>query len=203
MLPSSVKISSRYYFTSVPAKVIVNRELRAGGDGSTRHIEVDIRNTSLTYTSADNLGICAENAPAAVSSLAKWMGYDEDAWFTLRRADTDSGRSAKPIFPTPCTVREALTRYCDLNGTVRKDFLGQLANFATNEAQVRARVAEAEVWDTCVCARAPVLCVCVQRVTHGDSCVCEGAEGAPRALGVERGQGGVQGLHCHPQALDV
>lgn len=136
MLPSAVKISSRYYFTSVPAKVVVNRELRKGGEGSTRHIEVDIRNTSLTYTSADNLGICPENDPTAVESLAKWMGYDADAWFTLRRADTDAGRSAKPVFPTPCTVRDALTRYCDFNGSVRKDFLSQLANFATDEAQV-------------------------------------------------------------------
>ena len=134
VLPGSVKISSRYYFTSTPAKVVVNRELRKAGEGSTRHLEIDIRGLSLTYTSADNLGVCPENDPEAVEALGRWMGYDLDAWFTLRRTDTEEGRAAKPLFPTPCTVREALSRYCDFNGTVRKDFLGQLANFATKDA---------------------------------------------------------------------
>jgi len=168
VLPSSCNMSSRYYFTSVPAKVIVNRELRKGGEGSTRHIEIDIKGTSLTYTEADNLGVCAENATEVVESLARWMDYDLDAWFTLERADSEVGRSAKPMFPTPCTVREALSRYCDFNGHVRKDFLGHLAHFATKDSHVRVEWGRTV---TCVCLFAFLffsLCLCcgARRVAH-------------------------------------
>lgn len=53
-------LSSRHFFQSVKAKVVRNIELRRGGEGSTLHIELDLKGTDINYCTADNLGICPE-----------------------------------------------------------------------------------------------------------------------------------------------
>jgi len=129
---SEVDLSSRGYFLAREVKVIANRELRKGGDGSTRHIELNLKSTGITYKTADNAALCPENDPDVVESLIKWLDYDADRAFNLEPV---KGDSHKLLFPTPCTVREALLRYCDINHMPRKGLLGIMANFATVERE--------------------------------------------------------------------
>lgn len=63
-----------------------------------------------------------ENSAAVVEAVAKAQGYPLDAAFELI--------AEKATFPTPCTVREALTRYLDLSGLPRRTTLAALAAFA-------------------------------------------------------------------------
>ncbi len=65
-----------------------------------------------------------ENSAAVVESVARAMDYNLDSAFELI--------AEKATFPTPCTVREALTRYLDLSGIPRRTTLGQLAAFTQN-----------------------------------------------------------------------
>eukprot|EP00937_MAST-01D_sp_MAST-1D-sp2_P003992 g3992.t1 len=121
------------YFAAVAARVTANRELRQSTeDGSTRHLEIDVSGAEAAplarYRTADNLAILPENPPAAVHAVAKALGLSLESRFRLAAVDAFS--KTLPPFPTPCTVREALSRYCDLSGLPRKGVLMALAHFA-------------------------------------------------------------------------
>jgi NADPH-ferrihemoprotein reductase len=105
-------------------------------------VELDLKGTGLKYATADNLYVCAENEEVTVTAVARWLGYDADQWFTLEpaRARSAGADAPKPLFPVPCTVRTALSRYCDLTGLPRKELLGHLAHFAGVSSE-RARLA--------------------------------------------------------------
>ena len=130
--------SGRHYFDAFDCPVTVVRELRLAADGdSTVHLEVDIRNADgLTYRTADNLGVLPLNKTEIVVSVAKSLGYDLDAVFSLKAAGTHEWHGAP--FPMPLTVREFLTRYCDLTGAPRRSDLKLLAAYATDPIDQKA-----------------------------------------------------------------
>ena len=137
---SSIAVQSRHFFTAVPVRVVENRELRQStAAGSTVHVEVAAPPGG--YTTADNLAVCPENEAATVEAVAKWLGYDLEAWFVLEPRDSNSGNNdLKPLYPTPCSVREALTCYADLQGIPSRRFLGTLAHYSTSDKD-KARLA--------------------------------------------------------------
>ena len=90
----------------------------------------------MYYGTADDLVVLPENDPAQVESLARWLGFDKDLdrWFTLEKADPSA--EVKVLFPTPCTVRKALTCYCDINGAPSKQLVSYLACYAEKSDEV-------------------------------------------------------------------
>ncbi|GMF64638.1 unnamed protein product [Phytophthora lilii] len=129
-----MKASTKHFFTAANAKVVVNRELRPSTEGgSTVHVELDLRGTGVTYQTADNLAVLAENETNVVERLAKRMDYDLDQWVTLEPISADS--NGELPFPSPCTVGEILTRYLAINSAPRKGPLKQLAFFASDPAE--------------------------------------------------------------------
>ena len=135
---AAADMTSRHFFTAVPAAVVVNRELRQAPSvgASTRHVELDLAGTGLTYRTADNAHVLPENDPSVVDAVARWLGYKPEEWFTLEAVeggDSDTGGEGEPpapLFPTPTNVRTALTRYVDLSGMPRKELLSALAPYA-------------------------------------------------------------------------
>jgi NADPH-ferrihemoprotein reductase len=101
------------------------------------HIELDIRGSGLYYGTADDLVILPENDPAQVESLARWLGFEKDLdrWFTLEAKE--DVEDVKVMFPTPCTVRKALSCYCDINGLPSKQLVSYLASYAEKSDEVR------------------------------------------------------------------
>jgi len=65
------------------------------------------------------------------------LGYDLKMRFDLVPNPIKKVGTPKRIFPTPCTVREALTCYCDLNAPPSRKFLKALATYANGEEQQR------------------------------------------------------------------
>jgi NADPH-ferrihemoprotein reductase len=122
--------SSRHYFTSYDCPITTVRELRSSqDDGSTVHIEIDISQaTGLSYETADNLGVLPVNDPQIVESVAQSLGYDLDAIFSLKAAPDHEWHGAP--FPMPITIRECLTRYCDLTSAPRRSDLKHLTAYA-------------------------------------------------------------------------
>jgi NADPH-ferrihemoprotein reductase len=128
---------SKHFFSAISVPVLLNDELRpsSGIGNSTRLIDLDLSTSKQVYETADNLLVCPENDPTLVESVARWLGFDINAWFTL-----ESNDSTTPFpFPLPCSVRTALTCYFDLNGKVDRDFIAQLAPLAV-KFEDRARL---------------------------------------------------------------
>ncbi|KAL9189410.1 hypothetical protein ACHAXT_009085 [Thalassiosira profunda] len=139
---SVVQTSSKHYVQAVDCPISARRELRDPSDpGSTVHMEIDISGQmdAMEYVTADNLGILPRNDPSVVEAVATALHYDLDQRFHLRidEAGESSSKHALP-FPSPCTVRDFLERYCDLTGPPRRSDLKQIAPFATNDMERKA-----------------------------------------------------------------
>ena len=131
--PETVVNSSRPYFESVDCPIKAARELRSNDEsGSTLHIDIDIsKNLNLSYHTADNLAVLPVNDDSFVERAASKLGLDLDDRFVVAPAP---GQEAdfKHIFPTPCSVKECLARYCDLTAAPRRCELKVLASYATD-----------------------------------------------------------------------
>ena len=132
---SAAASSSKFYWQGCDASVVVNRELRANspGVGSTRHVEIDLEGTGVSYHTADNLAVLPLNDSTTVEKLCALLGYDPDSIFALEHDD-----SHKPVFPTPCTVREAFLRFMDIMAVPRRSLLEQLTPYVENDAEREA-----------------------------------------------------------------
>ena len=128
--------SSKHFFKAARVPVVAVRELRQGGTGSTVHVEFDLAGAGLSYGTADNLSVCPVNEDEVVQRVASACGFDlgDTREFTLVRRDGDASKT-QHLFPTPCTMRQALARYCDLTGTVRKSALPKLAAYARDPTE--------------------------------------------------------------------
>eukprot|EP00970_Alexandrium_tamarense_P008741 scaffold1678_cov287-Alexandrium_tamarense.AAC.7 len=132
----TIQTSSKHYSLAVDCPVVTRRELRDPSDpGSTVHMEIDISKHMdvMKYQTADNLGVLPKNDSSIVEAVASALKYDLDQRFTLQpNTQSDEAASTKHTlpFPTPCTVRECLTRYCDLSGPPRRSDLKQFAPYA-------------------------------------------------------------------------
>jgi len=108
------------------AKILVNRELHsAQSDRSCRHIEIELI-PSIKYEPGDHLGVFPENHPSVVEAAAQRLGVDLDSYFTLFNTKDSK------IVIGPCTVRQALTQWCDLTNPPRKGVIKVLAALATS-----------------------------------------------------------------------
>eukprot|EP00605_Chrysophyceae_sp_TOSAG23-4_P002699 GSChrysophyteH1.ASY1.ANO1.2976.1 assembled CDS len=103
--------------------------------GSTRHIEIDLRGSGLTYETADNLAIMPENSSSSVERLARAQGYDLDQMFTIECAPDVDEKKFKFPFPVPCSVRTALTSYADMHGSPKQSCVQQLLPYVTDDRQ--------------------------------------------------------------------
>jgi NADPH-ferrihemoprotein reductase len=130
--------SSRHYFSAVDCPISTIRELRSKEDaGSTVHIEIDISKAKgLNYHTADNLGVLPVNQLSVVEDVAKSMGFDLNQTFSLKAAEGHEWHGDP--FPMPISVRECLTRYCDLTQAPRRSDLKLLAAYAKDPVDKKA-----------------------------------------------------------------
>eukprot|EP00560_Eucampia_antarctica_P001944 CAMPEP_0197831550 /NCGR_PEP_ID=MMETSP1437-20131217/10755_1 /TAXON_ID=49252 ORGANISM="Eucampia antarctica, Strain CCMP1452" /NCGR_SAMPLE_ID=MMETSP1437 /ASSEMBLY_ACC=CAM_ASM_001096 /LENGTH=701 /DNA_ID=CAMNT_0043434507 /DNA_START=168 /DNA_END=2273 /DNA_ORIENTATION=+ len=129
---NDVHSSSKHYFSAVDCPVTLKRELRSPEDGgSTLHMEIDISNSGgrVKYQTADNLGVLPVNSDAVVEAVASALEFDLDATFRLKAAPGQDSKHAS-LFPSPITVRECLSRYCNLTSAPRRSELKLLAAYA-------------------------------------------------------------------------
>jgi NADPH-ferrihemoprotein reductase len=128
-------LGSRHLFQGIRCAVAERRELRQStAAGNTVHVEFDLRGSGLAYSTADNLTVLCENAPAQVAAAAAALGLDPAQWFALEPRDPAAAEELKLLMPSPCTVRAALAFFCDLNGAPSRALVARLAPFAADPA---------------------------------------------------------------------
>ena len=77
------------------SKLLVNRLLTAGSDKETRHFELSLEGSSLSYEPGDSLGVIPQNSPQVVDDLLKAVGL--------------TGEEAVQVGEASLTLRESLT----------------------------------------------------------------------------------------------
>ncbi len=91
------------------AKVLKNINLNGSGSSKeTRHIELSLTGSGLSYNPGDALGIVPSNDPELVNSIIEEMHWDEDAVVTV-------GKQSEAM-----TLKEALTNYFEITLLTRK-----------------------------------------------------------------------------------
>jgi len=136
--PSQINSSTKHFFTSPSVTVQTNKELRnvkKGSDiGSTRHVELDLTGSKLSYVTADNLGILPENDDELVNALAASQGFNLDATIVIA-ASPGATTPFKHMFPTPCTVRDVLTKYLDIHGLCRHAIAAHILAYVKDDSE--------------------------------------------------------------------
>jgi sulfite reductase (NADPH) flavoprotein alpha-component len=103
------------------AKVLKNININgAGSNKETRHIELSLEGSGLSYVPGDALGIIPSNDPELVAALLEEMHWDENALVTINK----QGETLP--------LREALTNYFEIT-LLSKKVLQQAAAFTENE----------------------------------------------------------------------
>lgn len=133
-------VVARFYFEAEKTKVTKVRQLRQKPDAAkglaTVEFEIEATGNLKEYGLGGTLSLLPENDPADVEAAAKLMGFtkaDLGKWITFAAAD-GSGSPIKRPFPTPCTLGEALTKYCDLARAPSKKMLSALQSKLQGEA---------------------------------------------------------------------
>lgn len=104
--------------------------------GSTIEVMFDLRGSGITYKTAGNLAIYAENSLEDVMKFAELMKYDLEQSFALVANENFSGKKATmPIPFGQYTIKETLTKFVDLTGPLSKKMIKELAKKCENQAE--------------------------------------------------------------------
>mmetsp|Transcript_58475 Transcript_58475/g.165156 ORF Transcript_58475/g.165156 Transcript_58475/m.165156 type:complete len:949 (+) Transcript_58475:45-2891(+) len=131
-------VLARFYFQAERARVDRVGELRqapAALEGlSTAHVGLDVSGCPglLDYAAAGTVELLPENSAEDVRAILPLLGISEaakpgdtgdlDCCITFVPPPGAAGKIRKP-FPVPCSLRDALTRYCDLRRAPTRQML--------------------------------------------------------------------------------
>jgi len=132
--PGGTDVVGKWYFHAIECPVVHCEELRQKPDVAsgltTKHIDIAVP-SGTEWTTADNLEILPTNPASDVDFFADRFGVldklDVNIAFTQASGVDKMGRQP---FPVPCTLRTALTLYCDLGGPPSRAAARKLAALA-------------------------------------------------------------------------
>lgn len=80
------------------ARTTVIRELHTKkSDRSCLHVELNIRDSEVTYEAGDHVGLCCDNAPGIVEEAGRILGVPLDTVFSLQIPDGNPDELAAPF----------------------------------------------------------------------------------------------------------
>ncbi|CAJ1383416.1 unnamed protein product [Effrenium voratum] len=152
-------VLSRAYFDSYEVRVLRVGELRqvqSVADGeSTVHVELDAgADSHLDYHAAGTLEVLPQNDMQDVEQILPLLWIPQQSR-TAVLADLDSmldlpgahrGSGAKVAFPLPCSLKDALVKYCDLNTAPTRQMLHALKPHFKPDVQFRIEKLLNDCW---------------------------------------------------------
>jgi sulfite reductase alpha subunit-like flavoprotein len=85
------------------------------------------------YETGDNVCVLPVNNIGIVEEVAKHLDVSLDTTFMLVPKAENDPEDFEPPFPTPCTVRDYLSFYCELSIPPRRSIVRSLSQFATSD----------------------------------------------------------------------
>ncbi|KPI39042.1 NADPH--cytochrome [Cyphellophora attinorum] len=113
------------------APIAESRELFTVKDRNCLHVEIDVSNSNISYTTGDHIAVWPTNAGMEVDRFVKVFGLEEkrDRVISMKGLDP----TAKVPFPTPTTYDTAIRYHMEICAPVSRQFISTLAAFAPNE----------------------------------------------------------------------
>jgi NADPH-ferrihemoprotein reductase len=113
------------------APIAESRELFTVKDRNCLHVEIDVSNSNISYTTGDHIAVWPTNAGMEVDRFVKVFGLQEkrDRVISMKGLDP----TAKVPFPTPTTYDTAIRYHMEICAPVSRQFISTLAAFAPNE----------------------------------------------------------------------
>ncbi|SDM56036.1 sulfite reductase (NADPH) flavoprotein alpha-component [Bacillus sp. OK048] len=121
--PKNTKSDNLSFSRNHPFQAKVLKNINLNGTGSskeTRHIELSLKGSGLSYVPGDALGIVPANDPELVATLLEEMGWDEETAVLINKQSET------------LMLKEALTTYFEIT-LLTKKILQQAAAFTENE----------------------------------------------------------------------
>jgi NADPH-ferrihemoprotein reductase len=114
------------------AKVGHTRELFKSPSRNCIHLELDITDSGIRYTTGDHLAFWPQNSNDEVARFLKIFGLDrkKDDVINIKKLDP----TAKVPFPIPTTYDTVVRYYLEINGPVSRQLISSVAPFAPSEA---------------------------------------------------------------------
>lgn len=110
------------------APLSASEELFANSDRNCLHMEIDLKDSNLSYTTGDHIAIWPNNPQDEVENLLSILKFSEKRHQVIDVKAVD--QTAKLPFPTPTTI-DTIFRYClEICGPVSRRSCGILAEFA-------------------------------------------------------------------------
>jgi len=101
-----------------------------------RLVSLDISGSNITYHPGDVAMVQPANLDENVSFFFSLFPHlDPDARFVLGQSDPNVSLPPASVLPSPCTVRQAVTSYFDIQAIPRRHFFELLVHFTTDETE--------------------------------------------------------------------
>lgn len=100
-----------------------------------RLIEFDTSQIKTKYKPGDVLMVQPQNLEEHVDEFIRVLGLNPDLRFSLERNDPNATLPLQSILPTPCTMRECVQKYFDIQAVPKRYFFELLAYFTKDETE--------------------------------------------------------------------
>ena len=109
-----------------PATIIDNIALTGGGSSKeTRHIEISLTGSGLTFEPGDALGVAPRNDPALVAKILASLGLDGAAPLALKGSETPLAQALEERFEITALTPRFLEHWAEVTGaTALKNLIG-------------------------------------------------------------------------------
>lgn len=125
-------VLAKFYFEAETARITRKRELRQAPDAeaglSTVEVELEATASLRGYSAGGTLSLLPQNDPSDVTAMLPLLGLTQGdlAKKITFTGSNDPTATIKRPFPTPCSVVDALAKYCDLARAPTKKMLAAL-----------------------------------------------------------------------------
>lgn len=109
-----------------PATIIDNIALTGGGSSKeTRHIEISLMGSGLTFEPGDALGVAPRNDPALVANILASLGLDGAAPLALKGSETPLAQALEERFEITALTPRFLAHWAEVTGAAAlKNLIG-------------------------------------------------------------------------------